>query len=112
MKTIKHFIMVLFLGCMVYIAYYQNNIGLQNIGLTILWFFTIILFIASWSKEKRKKLNLHWFIKLIGRILWISVILALLYGGAIVMGSMWILSIIVIKSIDFMNSEKEKDGKE
>lgn len=114
MKAIKHFILVLFLGCMVYFAYYQNNIGLQNIGLTILWFFTVILFIASWSKEKRKKINLHWFEKLIGRILWIGVILALLYGGAVVMGSIWILSIIIIKSIYLMNEKKEKenDGKE
>lgn len=118
MKDLKVLFFISVMGMLVYFAYYQANIGLQNVALTLLWIFTVLLFIAIFvanNKEKKqdKKDEILKVSKYIGRFAWIAIIFAILYAGAIFMGVMWIVSTILIKAVQVsVEVERVEDGKE
>lgn len=117
MKDLKALFFISVVGMLVYFAYYQTNIGLQNVALTLLWIFTLLLFIAiivpnNKEKKQDKKDEILKVSKYIGRFAWIAIIFAILYAGAIFMGVVLIISTLLIKTVQVtVDVEKQIEWK-
>ena len=100
----KTYILLLALSTATYFGVYGTVQGLENVSMVFLWIFTIVLFIIAFivddEKRKQSKKKHSLINRYIARLWFMALVLALIYGGAIFMGVIWIASIIIARAVN------------
>jgi hypothetical protein len=95
----KHMIMYAVMYISIYFISFQNNEGLINIGLFVLWIIALLLFLASiladYSKynDTKQDHNISQYIK--GLLLYTFIVI-LIYNGYFILGLLYSMSILII----------------
>ena len=111
MKLIKVYGLVLSIALGTYFGIYSKIEGLQNIGMTILWIIGILLLLSVLvpSKDTANKQRADVVNRYIRRTILFVSVLAMLYGGKIVIGVIYTLSLIVLYADSLKKRKKNED---
>lgn len=88
-KTIIGLTILIVMGVGIYLGYYQENEGLNNIGVFITWINSFILFLALWG-DKNGKNNNSIIVKIFVNITFVSYIVALVYKAEYFHATIWL----------------------
>lgn len=89
-KTIISLTILIVMGVGIYLGYYQEDEGLNNIGVFITWINTIILFVTLWGEKNGGKTK-NIIMKIFANVVFISYIVALIYKAEYFHATIWLI---------------------
>ena len=84
-------VLLLIIDIATYVSFHVQDEGLSNIGLFILWVFSILLLFGIFGSKDtiESKDKAHFLIRLIAKIMFISALFVIIYNAEYVMASIW-----------------------
>lgn len=89
-KTIIGLTIFIVMGIGIYLGYYQEDEGLNNIGFFITWINSIFLFLALWGEKNGEK-NKNIIMKIFVNVVFVSYIAALVYKAEYFHATIWLI---------------------
>ena len=100
----------------VYFGLFSENVGLNNIGMTILWGYAGLLFLSMFLDEVKEDTkdvdNIGLFVKWFARITYYSTIFIIIYKGSIIIGTIMAFGVLVgyVRKRRGKNDDKHTEG--